>query len=118
MPAPNYAINYGQHEDAGKGGGDAGPEQAEHGEWPYAVDEQPVAHDVEHVGTYHDPHRSLRVSDAVEELFEGVEERLDGDGGQHDEIIWAYFGQEFFGLSHAVEEEIKRSHQQEQPHAQ
>ena len=113
-----YAVNDNQHEDARQGGRDAGAQQSELRERAYAVNQQVVSHDVEQVGTDHDPHRRTGVADAVEELFESVEKGLDGYGKHDDDVVRPDFGEKLFGLSHVPQEKVEYPHQQEQHHAQ
>ena len=113
-----YAVNDNQHEDARQGGRDAGAQQSELREGAYTVNQQVVSHDVEQVGTDHNPHRRTGVADAVEELFESVEKGLDGYGKHDDDVVRPDFGEKLFGLSHVPQEKVERPHQQEQHHAQ
>ena len=98
------------HEDARGEGGHSRAGDAHFGQAQAAVDEEIVARDVEHVAREEYPHGHLGVGDAVGELLEAVEPEHEGERGQEHEEVGADVGQQFFGLSHAVEVEVERAH--------
>ena len=73
-----------------------------------AVDENPVAEDVEQVAGDDDEHGRLRVGDAVEELLERVEAAQERQRGDVHPQVRAHQGQQLFGLAEAVD--VKAEH--------
>ena len=99
-----------RHYHARPHGGDTGSEQAQLGEGTYAVDEQPVEEDVDHVAANHYPHRHLCAGDAVEELLQGIEHAHEGDAHQVDQEVGADDGQQLLGLADVVQVQVEQRH--------
>ena len=101
-----------RHQDARAHSGESGTEQTQLREWTYAVDEHPVAQDVDHVAHNHHPHRHLGMSDTVQKLLHRIEYTHEEHRDQiHDEVR-ADEGEQFLGLSDTREIEVEYHHRQ------
>ena len=70
----DHSHHHHRHEDAAAHGGESGTEQAQLREGSHAIDEHPVAEDVQYIAANHHPHRHLGMRDAIEELFHRIED--------------------------------------------
>ena len=91
-------------------GSDAGAGEAQLGEGADAVDEQPVAEDVEDVDAEDYPHGRGGVADAVAPLCPHVEDHYGEESGEAEQVVGADEGQQFGGLAHISHHEEERGH--------
>lgn len=84
--------------------------QSQFGRAELAVDQHPVAEDIEDVAADEHPHRERGVGDAVGKLLEDVEEADEGEGGEQHEVVGLDQRQQFRGLAQVVDGEVEAPH--------
>ncbi len=99
-----------QHDDAREKCGNARAGQAQFGKSAHAVDEQPVAGDIEQVAAEQNPHGCAGIHDAVCELPEGVEQQDEYEGRQYGQIVRLDERHELGGLAEFVEVAVQDGH--------
>ena len=90
------------HHHARQKRGYSGSQQTEFGQPERTVDEQIVAHYVEHIAAYEHIHRHLGVADAVIKLLETVENAHERQRCNADKPVGTHQRKQLFGLSEAV----------------
>ena len=108
----DHSHHHHRHEDAAAHGGESGTEQAQLRERSHAIDEHPVAEDVQYVAANHHPHRHLGMRDAIEELFHRIEDADEEYRDEVDDEVRTHEREQFLWLSDMVEVEVQDDHRQ------
>ena len=86
-------------------------QQSHLGTGAYAIDEQPVAHDIHDVPHQENPHGQTRVLNAIKELLEGIEHHLrQQTEGEHQQVR-THERDEMLGQSHMIHTQIEDDHE-------